>query len=160
MSCRYAMNINDGRLVFNSEAVATNINYVEIDDDIYAAIQTGKLTWQIVANAVRAKRNNDPTFDWAQYELLRDRLNVRKAKFDIKDTNRDVTGVGAEKPKSINPSVSFVELNRTDAGGASTEDNTNVGGLSHPEPTQENAPASARETARRSSRASVGSVNI
>ena len=157
---RYAMNSNDGRIVFNSEAVTSNVNYVEIDDDICAAMEEGKLTWQVVANAVRAKRNNDPTFDWAQYDLLRDRLNVRKAKFAIKDANRDVTGVGAEKPKSINPSVSFVELNRTDAGGASTEDNTNVGGLSHPAPAPENAPAPAKETARKSSRVSVGSVNI
>ena len=131
---RYAMNLNDGSIDFNSEAVATNVNWVELDDEIHAAIKAGKISWQTVANAVRAKRNNDPNFDWAKYDELRDRLNVRKAKFDIKDTaGRDVTGVGEDgKPKSINPSVSFVELNRVDKGGASTEDNTNVGGLSHP----------------------------
>lgn len=131
---RYAMNINDGRVVFNSEAVATNVNYTELDDDIHAALKSGKLTWQTIANAVRAKRNNDPNFDWAQYDLLRDRLNVRKAKFDLKSTDgRDVTGVGDDgKPKPINPSVSFIELNKVDPSGASTEDNTNVGGLSYP----------------------------
>ena len=131
---RYAMNLNDGRIVFNSEAVGTNVNYVKIDDEIHAAIKSGKLSWKVVANAVRAKRNNDPDFDWSQYDLLRDRLNVRKAKFDLKgSSDSDVTGVGNDgKPKPINPSVSFVELNRIDAGGASSEDNTNVGGLSHP----------------------------
>ena len=36
-------------------------------------------------------------------------------------------------PKPINPSVSFIELNKTDPGGAPMDaDNTNVGGLSHP----------------------------
>lgn len=129
---KYAMNLNDGSLDFNSDAVATNVNWVELDDEIHAAIKAGKISWQTVANAVRAKRNNDPNFDWAKYDELRDRLNVRKAKFDLKSAG-DVTNVGDDgKPKTINPSVSFVELNRVDNGGASTEDNTNVGGLSHP----------------------------
>lgn len=143
---RYAMNINDGRIVFNSDAVATNVNYVEIDDEIHAALKAGTLTWQTVANAVRAKRNNDPSFDWSQYDILRDRLNVRKANFELKGSgDSDVTGVGGDgKPKSINPSVSFVELNKTDAGGASTEDNTNVGGLSHPAPAQRGRAASQK----------------
>lgn len=133
MSCKYAMNLNDGRRVFNSSAVATNVNYAEIDDEISDAIDKGKITWQAVANAIKAKRNNDPDFDWTQYDFLRDRLNVRKAKFDLKDSaGKDVTGVGSTEQKSINPSVSFVELNRVDKGGASSEDNTNVGGLSHP----------------------------
>jgi hypothetical protein len=79
------MNLNDGRIVFNSDAVTTNVNYVEIDDEIHDAMKRGDLTWDVVANAVRAKRNNDPNFDWAQYDALRDRLNVRKAKFDLKD---------------------------------------------------------------------------
>ena len=130
----YSMNINDGRWVFTSAATATNINYVDLDDEIHDAVKSGKLTWQTVANAVRAKRNNDPSFDWAQFDILRDRLNVRKAKFDLKgsETSRDVTGVGTEEQRCVNPSVSFVELNRVDKGGASSEDNTNVGGLSHP----------------------------
>lgn len=133
MSSKYAMNLNDGRIVFNSDAVTTNINYVELDDEIHAALKGGKLTWQVVANAVRAKRNNDPSFDWEQFDILRDRLNVRKAKFDLKDNSgKDVTGVGTEERKGVNPSVSFVELNRVDKGGASSEDNMNVGGLSHP----------------------------
>ena len=134
MSCKYAMNLNDGRIVFNSDAVTTNVNYVELDDEIHDAIKCGKLTWQTVANAVRAKRNNDPSFDWEQFDILRDRLNVRKAKFDLKgsETSRDVTGVGTEERRGVNPSVSFVELNRVDKGGASSEDNTNVGGFSHP----------------------------
>ena len=129
MGCKYALNLNDGRVVFNSEAVATNVNYVELDDEIHAAMKDGKIKWQTVANAVRAKRNNDPNFDWSQYDLLRDRLNVRKAKFDIKGSDeKDVTGVGGDgKQKSINPSVSFIELNKVDVGGASTADNTNVG---------------------------------
>lgn len=130
----YAMNLHDGRFVFNTEAVAQNVNYAEVDDETHAAVKGGKLKWQTVANAVRAKRNNDPNFDWAQYDILRDRLNVRKANFELKGSGEsDVTGVGGDgKPKSINPSVSFMELNKTDAGGASTADNTNVGGLSHP----------------------------
>lgn len=130
----YSMNINDGRWVFTSAATATNINYVDLDDEIHDAVKGGKLTWQTVANAVRAKRNNDPSFDWAQYDILRDRLNVRKAKFDLKDggSGSDVTGVGTEEQSGVNPSVSFVELNRVDKGGASSEGNTNVGGLSHP----------------------------
>lgn len=134
MSCKYAMNLNDGRIVFNSDAVTTNVNYVGLDDEIHDAIKSGKLTWQVVANAVRAKRNNDPSFDWEQFDILRDRLNVRKAKFDLKggETSRDVTGVGTEERRGVNPSVSFVELNRADKGGASTEDNTNVGWVSHP----------------------------
>lgn len=129
MGCKYALNLNDGRVVFNSEAVATNVNYVELDDEIHAAMKDGKIKWQTVANAVRAKRNNDPNFDWSQYDLLRDRLNVRKAKFDIKGSDeKDVTGVGGDgKQKSINPSVSLIELNKVDVGGASTADNTNVG---------------------------------
>jgi hypothetical protein len=128
------MNINDGRWVFTSAATATNINYVDLDDEIHDAVKSGKLTWQTVANAVRAKRNNDPSFDWAQYDILRDRLNVRKAKFDLKgsETSRDVTGVGSTEQRGVNPSVSFVELNLVDKVGASSEDNTNVGGLSHP----------------------------
>ena len=127
---RYAMNLNDGRLVFNSSAVATNINYAEIDDDVSDAIIDGTIQWQAVANVIRAKRNNDPSFDWERFDLLRDRLNVRKAKFDLKDTGgRDVTNVGESKSQSVNPSVSFVELNRVDAKGASTEDNTNVGAV-------------------------------
>lgn len=134
---RYAMNINDGRIVFNSEAVTTNINYVEIDDDIHAAIKKGDLTWQTVANAVRAKRNNDQNFDWSKYDLLRERLNVRKADFTLKERkeNGDVTGVSGDnaKDKPINPSISFIELQRkTQVRNASNEDNTNVGGLSHP----------------------------
>jgi len=131
---KYAMNLNDGTIDFNSDAVATNVNYVELDDEIHAAIRAGKVSWQTVANAVRAKRNNDPNFDWAKYDFLRDRLNVRKAKFDLKSAG-DVTNVGDDgKPKSINPSVSFIELNKVDAGGAPVDaDNTNVGGLSHPE---------------------------
>ena len=130
----YSMNINDGRWVFTSPATATNINYVDLDDEIHDAVKGGKLPWQTVANAVRAKRNNDPSFDWAQYDILRDRLNVRKAKFDLKgsETSRDVTGVGSTEQRGVNPSVSFVELNRVDKGGASSGDNTNVGGLSHP----------------------------
>ena len=130
----YSMNLNDGRWVFTSPATATNINYVDLDDEIHYAVKSGKLPWQTVANAVRAKRNNDPSFDWAQYDILRDRLNVRKAKFDLKgsETSRDVTGVGSAEQKGVNPSVSFVELNRVDKGGASSKDNTNVGGLSHP----------------------------
>lgn len=129
---KYAMNLNDGTIDFNSDAVATNVNYVELDDEIHAAIKAGKVSWQTVANAVRAKRNNDPNFDWVKYDFLRDRLNVRKAKFDLKSAG-DVTNVGDDgKPKSINPSVSFIELDRVDKGGASTEDNNNVGGLSHP----------------------------
>lgn len=139
---RYAMNLNDGRLVFNSSAVPTNVNYVEIDDEISAAIEKGTITWQAVANAIKAKRNNDPSFDWTQYEFLRDRLNVRKAKFDLKDSaGKDVTGVGSAEQKGVNPSVSFVELNRVDKGGASSEDNTNVGGLSHPANPFDAAPA-------------------
>lgn len=131
---RYAMNLNDGSIDFNSDAVATNINWVELDDEIHAAIKSGKVSWRIVANAVRAKRNNDPNFDWEKFDFLRDRLNVRKAKFDLKSAG-DVTGVGGDgKPKSINPTVSFIELNKVDAGGApANADNTNVGGLSHPE---------------------------
>ena len=130
---KYAMNLNDGTIDFNSDAVATNVNYVELDDEIHAAIKAGKVSWQTVANAVRAKRNNDPNFDWAKYDFLRDRLNVRKAKFDLKSAG-DVTNVGDDgKPKPINPSVSFIELNKTDPGGAPMDaDNTNVGGLSHP----------------------------
>lgn len=129
----YAMNLNDGTIDFNSDAVAINVNYVELDDKIHAAIKAGKISWLAVANAVRAKRNNDPNFDWERYDFLRDRLNVRKAKFDLKSAG-DVTNVGDDgEQKSINPSVSFVELNRVDKGGASTEDNMNVGGLSHPE---------------------------
>lgn len=140
---KYSMNINDGWWVFTSPATATNINYVDLDDEIHDAVKGGKLTWQTVANAVRAKRNNDPSFDWAQYDILRDRLNVRKAKFDLKgsETSRDVTGVGTEERRGINPSVSFVELNRVDKGGASSEDNTNVGGLSHPANPFDAAPA-------------------
>ena len=129
----YAMNLNDGTIDFNSDAVAINVNYVELDDKIHAAIKAGTISWLAVANAVRAKRNNDPNFDWERYDFLRDRLNVRKAKFDLKSAG-DVTNVGDDgEQKSINPSVSFVELNRVDKGGASTEDNMNVGGLSHPE---------------------------
>ena len=130
MSCRYAMNLNDGREVFNSEAVATNVNYVEIDDEIHEAMKRGELTWEVVANAVRAKRNNDPNFDWAQYDVLRDRLNVRKAKFDLKDAGgSDVTNVGAAEQTNINPSVSFIEISKPNEPHASTEDNTNVGGV-------------------------------
>ena len=131
---KYAMNLNDGRIVFNSGAVASNVNYVEIDDDLHAAIKDGNVSWSAVANAVRAKRNNDPGFDWAKYDELRDRLNVRKAKFDLKDSDgHDVTGVGeGEGKSSINPSVSFIEINKIDGAGASMEDNTNIGGLSHP----------------------------
>lgn len=124
------MNLNDGREVFNSEAVATNVNYVEIDDEIHEAMKRGELTWEVVANAVRAKRNNDPNFDWAQYDVLRDRLNVRKAKFDLKDAGgSDVTNVGATEQQSINPSVSFIEISKPNEPHASTEDNTNVGGV-------------------------------
>ena len=127
---RYAMNLNDGRLVFNSSAVPTNVNYVEIDDEISAAIVKGTVAWQDVANAVRAKRNDDPSFDWGQYDFLRDRLNVRKAKFDLKDSGgHDVTNVGTSEAKSINPSVSFIEINKPNEPHASTEDNTNVGGV-------------------------------
>lgn len=145
---RYAMNLNDGRRVFNSSAVATNPNYAEIDDDINAAIENKSLDWRVVANAIKAKRNNDPNFDWTQFDFLRDRLNVRKAKFDLKggETSRDVTGVGTEERRGINPSVSFVELNRVDKGGASSEDNTNVGGLSHPENPFDAAPAAPAHT--------------
>ena len=144
----YSMNINDGRWVFTSAATATNINYVDLDNEIHDAVKGGKLTWQTVANAVRAKRNNDPSFDWAQFDILRDRLNVRKAKFDLKgsETSRDVTGVGTEEQRCVNPSVSFVELNRVDKGGASSEDNTNVGGLSHPANPFDAAPASPAHT--------------
>lgn len=145
---KYSMNINDGRWVFTSPATATNINYVDLDDEIHDAVKGGKLPWQAVANAVRAKRNNDPSFDWAQYDILRDRLNVRKAKFDLKgsETSRDVTGVGTEEQRGVNPSVSFVELNRVDKGGASSEDNTNVGGLSHPANPVDAAPAAPAHT--------------
>lgn len=132
---RYAMNINDGRIVFNTSAVPSNINYVEIDDDTHAAIKGGKLAWQTVANAVRAKRNNDPSFNWPKYDDLRERLNVRKADFSLKGRaeNGDITGVGGDdRDQSINPSVSFMELRRPDTHYASTKDNTNVGGLSHP----------------------------
>lgn len=130
---KYAMNLNDGTIDFNSEAVATNVNYVELDDEIHAAIRAGKISWQTVSNAVRAKRNNDPNFDWERFDFLRDRLNVRKAKFNLKGTS-DVTsaGSGDDKSKPVNPTVSFIELNRVDKGGASTGDNTNVGRLSHP----------------------------
>lgn len=124
------MNLNDGRIVFNSDAVTTNVNYVEIDDEIHEAMKRGELSWKAVANAVRAKRNNDPNFDWAQYDVLRDRLNVRKAKFDLKDAGgSDVTNVGATKQQSINPSVSFIEISKPNDPHASTEDNTNVGGV-------------------------------
>jgi hypothetical protein len=141
---KYAMNLNDGSMDFNSEAVASNINWVEIDDEIHAAIKSGKLDWRIVANAVRAKRNNDPNFDWERFDILRDRLNVRKAKFDLKGAG-DVTNAGTGgKSAAINPSVSFVELDKVDAGGASTEDNSNVGGLSHPAPAQKTRASSQK----------------
>ena len=37
------MNLNDGREVFNSEAVATNVNYAEIDDEIHEAMKRGAM---------------------------------------------------------------------------------------------------------------------
>lgn len=133
--CTYAMNLNDGTIDFNSEAVATNINYVELDDEVHAAIKSGKLDWQTVAKAVLAKRNNDKNFDWERFDFLRDRLNVRKARFDLKGTS-DVTNPVREDgtTKPINPAVSFIELSRPDSNAVvqDHEGVTNVGGLSHP----------------------------
>lgn len=126
---RYAMNINDGRFVFNGAAAQSNPNYVDVDDETVVAIEAGKLAWSAVANAVRAKRNNDPNFDWASYDKLRESLNVRKADFSLKEKGDDGKmhqAAEEESAKSINPSVSFVEVNKKEVRHASGADNTNV----------------------------------
>lgn len=127
---KYAMNINDGRFVFDGPAAQKNPNYVSVDDATHAAIKSRKLDWRVVANAVKAKRNNDPNFDWAEFDRQRDALNIRKADFKLKERGDDGKIADApddEAPKSINPTVSFVEVNKTETRHASAEDNTNVG---------------------------------
>lgn len=126
---KYAMNINDGRRVFNGEAAQKNPNYVDVGDDIVAAINEGKLDWRVVANAVRAKRNNDPNFNWSEFDRLRDSLNVRKADFSLKERSDDgkiQDAAEVEAAKSVNPAISFMEVRKTETRDASAEDNTNV----------------------------------
>lgn len=128
----YAMNINDGRFVFNGPAAQKNPNYADVDDATHAAVKSGRIGWQTIANAVKAKRNNDPNFDWAEYDRMRDALNIRKADFKLKERGDDGKIADAQDenaPQSINPAVSFVEINKTETRHASTEDNTNVGGV-------------------------------
>ena len=78
---RYAMNINDGRIVFFNEQVAMQTAYAAVPDDIAIAVDKGKLDWRKVAELIHKKRNNDPNFSWEAFDKLRDRQNVRKAKY-------------------------------------------------------------------------------
>ena len=103
-----------------------------IEAATHAAIKSGKLDWRIIANAVKAKRNNDPNFDWAEFDRLRDALNIRKADFKLKERGDDgkiADAPAEEAPKSINPTVSLMEVSKTETRHASSEDNTNVGGV-------------------------------
>lgn len=85
---RYAMNLNDGRIVFFNEQVAMQTAYAAIPDDIAVAVDKGEIDWRKVAELIHKKRNNDPSFSWEAFDRLRDRQNIRKAKFDPVEPER------------------------------------------------------------------------
>lgn len=79
---KYAINLQDGRIVFYNSEVATQTAYAAIPTDIALAVGNNKLDWHKVVELIHKKRNNDPNFSWELFDKLRDRQNIRRAKYD------------------------------------------------------------------------------
>ena len=114
----YAVNLNDGRLVAFNEEVGKQTAYAQIPEDIAHAISDGRLDWRKVAELVHKKRNNDPAFSWEAFDKLRDQQNIRKAKYDPVEPEKDSEPV----PDSLQQvSVTMDELKSGDAVPAATK---------------------------------------
>lgn len=79
---KYAINLQDGRIVFYNSEVATQTAYAAIPTDIALAVGNKELDWHKVVELIHKKRNNDPNFSWELFDKLRDRQNIRRAKYD------------------------------------------------------------------------------
>jgi hypothetical protein len=79
---KYAINLQDGRIVFYNSEVATQTAYAAIPTDIALAVGNKELDWHQVVELIHKKRNNDPNFSWELFDKLRDRQNIRRAKYD------------------------------------------------------------------------------
>lgn len=79
---KYAINLQDGRIVFYNSEVAAQTAYAAIPTDIALAVGNKKLDWHKVVELIHKKRNNDANFSWELFDKLRDRQNIRRAKYD------------------------------------------------------------------------------
>ena len=86
---KYAINLNDGRIVFFNSEVAAQTAYAAIPTDIALAVGENKIDWHQVVELIHKKRNNNPNFSWELFDQLRDRQNIRRAKYDPETLGED-----------------------------------------------------------------------
>lgn len=84
----YCMNLNDGRLCSANEETDRQTAYTRIPEDVALAISSGTLDWRKVAELVHKKRNNDTSFSWTAYDELRDKQNIRRAKYEPEEIDK------------------------------------------------------------------------
>lgn len=112
---QYAVNLNDGRIVAFNDEVAKQTAYAHIPEDVAQSISNGTLDWHNVAELIHKKRNNDPSFSWEAFDVLRDHQNIRKAKYDPVEPEK----ANEPLPDTIpQVSISMEELNNSAAESA------------------------------------------
>ena len=106
----YCMNLNDGRLCAANEETDRQTSYTRVPEDIAYAISAGKLDWHKVAELVHKKRNNDPSFSWTAFDELRDKQNIRRAKYEPEEVDK------SEEEKKVD-TVQHVEITMAELVG-------------------------------------------
>ena len=87
---RFAINIDDGRVVYRTTATdALDVLYKKIDDETADAIIKGKIPAMVVVNAIMSHEYHLGTFNWKEYEKKRKLLNMRQADVEIEDQDEE-----------------------------------------------------------------------
>lgn len=106
---KYAINLNSGRVTFYNREVASQTAYAAIPTEIALAVGRKEVDWRSVVELIHKKRNNDPTFSWEVFDKLRDRQNIRRAKYDPETLGEESETVNEEKMLEVGD-ISLDEL--------------------------------------------------
>lgn len=100
---RYAINIDDGRIVFRTTATdALRALYRNVDDDVVKAIRSGEVTATEVVDAIMAEERYSGKFSWKEFEQSRKALNMRSEKIEMNDTEEEATeAIPEDEPGSV-----------------------------------------------------------
>ena len=79
MTCKFLINMDDGRLELNDKIVAEQVNLKPIPDEVASMILHGEVTAKDVVNAVSAKIKESGNFNLNEYLEALKKLNVRKS---------------------------------------------------------------------------------
>lgn len=92
MKSNYAINIDDGRLVFRTVATdRLTALYRKIDNDVANAIIQGSIDPMDVVNAIMAEERFSGVFNWKDFERQKRILNMRTQDVELADSIEEMT---------------------------------------------------------------------